>query len=84
MLDLKTHNDENANKLIRSNLSVLKQAYDGWFDVAAGKGRKKLDRFIRQYTQNENSRQYNPDLIDDLAPFISWIRDSFPTNKPRR
>lgn len=84
MLEIRTHNTPEANDLFRENRQLLKLFYDGWFDVAAGRGRKKLNKLSRQYTQNTKSKYYNPELIDQLGPFISTIRDSFPATRSKK
>jgi len=86
MIDLSTRNNFEAADLIHNvyNHQVLKLYYDAWFDVAAGKGRKKLDTLTKQHTQNEKSKYYNPELIDRLGKYISMIRDSFPSTRTVR
>lgn len=83
-IDLLTHNNQEQSDLVSKNRSVIKEAFDGLYDLAAGKGSKKRDRFMRRYTQNKKSKTYNPELIDSLSPYISLMRDSFPTLKSRR
>lgn len=84
MLELRTHNTPQANDLFRENRQLLKLFYDGWFDVAAGRGRKRLEKLSKQYTENKKSKYYNPELIDKLGPLISAIRDSFPSTRSKK
>jgi len=84
MIDLRTRYNPDINELVQRHRPLLKLFYDGWFDVAAGRGRKRLNTLSKRYTQNPKSKYYNPELIDSLAPYISMIRDSFPETKSRR
>lgn len=85
-LELMTHNNHDGDnrKLIRANRALLKEIYEAWYNVAAGKGRERLDELTRKYDTDENSPDYNPKLLDNLAPFTTIIRDSFPNIASKR
>lgn len=83
IIDLMTKNNHRNSRLIHAHQQLLKNFYDAWFDVAAGNGRENLDTLTQQYTDKE-SPAYNPRLLDQLGPYISIIRNSFPQFRPRR
>jgi len=84
--DIMTNNDpdDNRRKLVANNHDLLRGFYDAWFDVAAGKGREKLNALTERYVTDETSPDYNPELIDQLSPFIAAMRESFPTTASKK
>jgi len=71
---------EHLRDLVKENRPLINRYYDAYFDIAAGKGWKKLYS-IRRDLKNG---LHNPETIKDLEPVISTIKGCFPTNKPRR
>src|SRR5690242_6574011 len=51
-IDLTTYNNPGENDFVHDNRNVIKEAFDGLYDLASGKGSRKRDAFIKQYTQN--------------------------------
>lgn len=86
MLELRTYNNDELHELYLDldNRIILKEFYDTRYDMAVGKGPKRLNRFIRKYTTDKKSKFYNPDLIDKLKPHLHIIRDSFPRIPTRK
>ncbi len=76
--------DNSRRELISNNHGLLRDFYDGWFNVAAGKGRDRLNEVTRKYATDEASPDYNPERIDELSLFITTIRDSFPNISTKR
>jgi hypothetical protein len=81
MLEQRTHSFYDLNQMFRDNRFVLKEFYDARYDIAVGKGSTRLNDFTRKYTQIEESKTYNPELIDRLSPLFTLIRDSFPKRR---
>lgn len=66
MLELLTHNNSEENEFVKNHQKDLRQAYDGWYDLATGKGRAKLDKF---------SKRKSGKRLDELGPYTSFIRN---------
>lgn len=76
--------DNGRRELISNNHDLLREFYDGWFAVAAGRGRDRLNDVTKKYATDETSPDYNPKRIDELSLFITTIRDSFPNISTKR
>lgn len=83
-LEIMTYSNYDLLFLFQNNREVLKDYFDARSDIAMGKGREKLEAFTKNYTENETSNLYNPELIDKLSPLITVVRDSFPNFSKKR
>jgi hypothetical protein len=83
IIEVATYNNPEEDALVHTHRALLKRFYDAWFDIAAERGRTKLDRLTKEYT-NEKSPNYNPQLLDNLGQYTSMIRESFPQTKTVR
>jgi hypothetical protein len=78
---LNNSNDfKDLRHLVEKQRPLLNRYYNAYFDIAAGKGWKKLYS-IRRDLKNG---LHNPETVKDLEPVISKIKGCFPANKPRR
>ncbi len=67
MLELMTNdNSDGRNDYIKKHQKEIRQAYDGWYDLAVGKGRSKLDKFAKRTSEKR---------LDELAPYTAFIRN---------
>lgn len=79
MLDLRTHNNQQAHELFENNILLLTEFIDARIAIATEGNRTKLETFYR-YT-NPEAPDYNPDLINRLNPHFHIVLDCFPRKR---